>query len=272
MLDSASAYGLTFLFPRADNAVGASLRDHGEFARCEVEFLVESAEGAGTLIDVGANIGAIGLPFAKARPDWRVLAIEAHRGLSGVLAANTLNNRLYNVDVVHAAAGAAPAIVAFPATPLTAKTNFGMIGFHDREAPMEQVRMLTLDEVAPPDTRLVKIDVEGFEPEVLKGAARLLQARTAIWLVEATVQNPASAAEVIRTFQGAGYGVHWFYAPFATPSAASGGPVDKLRGDANVVALPPAVANRWNLTPVGAPTDQRPNNASAYPYLVRYGY
>jgi len=272
MLDSTVAYGLTFLFPAADSAVGASLRNHGEFARTELDFLVEMATGKGALIDVGANIGAIGLPFASRRPDWKVLAIEAHRGLAGVLAANTLNNRLYNVDLVNAAAGAERGLADFPATPLSATTNFGSIGFKMRGGPTEAIRMLTLDEAAPPDTRLVKIDVEGFEPQVLKGAADLLARREAIWLVEATVQNPEASTEVVRVFQEAGYAVHWFYAPFATPHSPKGPPQEAARGDANVVALPPGVANLWNLPLVGAPGEMRPGSAAAYPYLARYGY
>lgn len=272
MLDSTDAYGLTFLFPTADSAVGASLRDYGEFARTELDFLLEMAKGEGALIDVGANIGAIGLPFASRRPDWKVLVIEAHRGLSGVLAANVLNNRLYNVDLFHAAAGAERGLVEFPATPLSEATNFGAIGFKVREGPMESVRMLTLDEVAPADTRLIKIDVEGFEPDVLKGASGLIKRQEAIWLAEATVQNPEASAEVIRVFQDAGYSVYWFYAPFVTPASEKTAPPDVSRGDANVVALPPGVANVWGLPPVGAPGEHRPDQVSAYPYLARYGY
>jgi FkbM family methyltransferase len=272
MLDSTIAYGLTFLFPTADSAVGASLRNPGEFARTELDFLLEMAGAPGALIDVGANIGAIGLPFASRRPDWKVIAVEAHRGLSGVLAANILNNRLYNIELFHAAAGSERGLVDFPATPLTEATNFGTIGFKTREGPMESIRMLTLDEIAPADTRLVKIDVEGFEPQVLKGASSLLERRETVWLAEATVQNPEASAEVIRIFQDAGYSVHWFYAPFATPASEKGRPKDAIRGDANVVALPPGVENVWNLRPVGSPGEQRPGDTAAYPYLARYGY
>lgn len=272
MLDCTIAYGLSFLFPAKDSAVGASLRDYGEFARPELDFLVEAAGGAGAFIDVGANIGAIALPFAAKRPEWRVLAVEAHRGVSGVLAANALNNRLHNVDVIHAAAGAERCLVDFPATSLSSVANFGNIGFHDRAAPMESVRMLTLDEIAPEDTRLIKIDVEGFEAEVLKGAEGLLRKRAVVWLAEATIQNPVASTTVIRTFQDAGYQVFWFYAPFVTPTAGKKRPTQPGVGDANVVALPPGAANSWGLTPIGSAEESRPPGIAAYPYLKRYGY
>jgi FkbM family methyltransferase len=272
MLDRTIAYGLDFLFPVADAAVGASLRNHGEFGRVEVDFFVEMAGEPATFIDVGANIGAIALPFAKARPDWTVIAVEAHRGLAGLLAANSLNNQLYNVEVIQAAAGAERRLAEFPAAPLSARANFGMLGFTSDTGATETVRMLTLDEVAPTDTRMIKIDVEGFEPEVLKGAAKLLEARQAVWLAEATVQNPAATAQVIETFLAAGYGVYWFYAPFVTHRAAKAPPTEALRGDSNVVALPPGVPNLWNLPAVKSPGEQRPGTADLYPYLARYGY
>lgn len=272
MLDRTIAYDLDFLFPRADSAVGASLRDHGEFARVELDFFVEMAREPGTFIDVGANIGAIALPFARQRPDWTVIAIEAHRGLSGVLAANSLANRLYNTEVIHAAVGANRGLVEFPARPLSDIANFGALGFKSDTGATETVRMLTLDEIAPENTRLIKIDVEGYEPEVLKGAAKLLQSHKAIWLAEATIQNPEASRDVIRTFLAAGYAVHWFYAPFATRRSEKALPKTLGVGDSNVVALPPGVANVWDLPSVGDPSDRRPGAAADYPYLARYGY
>jgi FkbM family methyltransferase len=221
---------------------------------------------------VGANIGAIALPFARARPDWTVLAVEAHRGLSGLLAANAFNNGLYTVEVINAAAGPARGLAEFPAEPLTAQFNFGLMHFIDHAPATETVRMLTLDELAPAATRLVKIDVEGFEPQVLKGAERLLRSHRAIWLAEASVARPEAGAEAIRILGDAGYALHWFYAPFATPACDGEPPENPARGDANVVALPPGVENIWGLPPVGGPEDARPGDIGAYPYLARYGY
>ncbi|RAK59968.1 hypothetical protein DJ021_09205 [Phenylobacterium hankyongense] len=273
MLDLTRAYDLDFLFPASDTAVGASLRDYGEFARVELDFLADCASGEqGALIDVGANIGAIALPFAARKRGWRVIAVEAHRDLAGVLAANAFSNHLYNVEVIQAAAGRARQVVDFPTPSIHGNRNFGGVGFHLKDAPLEPVRMLTLDETAPAGTQLVKIDVEGFEPEVLAGASELIARRETVWLVEATVNNPAAAAQVIETFRSAGYGVHWFYAPFATPRFSKRQPPRDVQGDANIVALPPNTPNRWELPAVDSTDERRPGTTSAYPYLSRYGY
>ena len=100
---TAEAYGLTFRFPALDTTVGAFLRDRGEFARAELDFITECCTG--TLIDVGANIGAICLPFARARPSSAVIAIEAQPAIADLLKRNATANHLSNVTVLQAVAG-----------------------------------------------------------------------------------------------------------------------------------------------------------------------
>lgn len=270
MLETADAYGLSFLVPTGDTAVGRSIRNHGEFARPELDFLLEHATGPeGSFVDVGANLGAIALPFAALRPAWRVAAVEAQRALSGVLAANALNNRQMNVHVFNAAAGSEPGLVDFPAIPLSSAGNFGVVRF-GLDAPTERIRMLTLDELAPAGTELIKIDVEGYEPEVLRGAARLLAERRTTWVVEASA-DPSARARTVAAFRGTGHALYWLFAPFATPRCARGAPDRPYQGDHNLVALPPGVANGWGLSPVTGDDLPAPS-VEIFPYLARYGY
>ncbi|MBP6546282.1 MAG: FkbM family methyltransferase [Phenylobacterium sp.] len=80
--------------------------------------LIAELVGGGTYVDVGANLGSIALPVA--RSGGRVIAIEANRGLAGLLATNALNNGLYNVEVHHAAVGETRRLAKFPMVPLSA--------------------------------------------------------------------------------------------------------------------------------------------------------
>lgn len=64
------AYGLEFEVPVSDIGVGLCPREYGEFARPELDFITASC--GGDLLDVGANVGAICLPFASARPESTV--------------------------------------------------------------------------------------------------------------------------------------------------------------------------------------------------------
>jgi FkbM family methyltransferase len=268
MLDVTRAYGLTFLFPQGDSNIGGSLRSYGEFARPEAEFISEHLDG--TLIDVGANIGAIALPVAAKHPRRRVIAVEGHRGLAGVLAANAINNQLHNVDVIHAAMGPQSGLVQFPTPPLNKRGNFGGLSLIQPEGVMETVRVCSLDEIATEDTRFVKIDVEGYEPEVLAGAKRLIEEVRPTWLFEVTRRNPDPGRRSMAALRAAGYRLFWFWAPFVTHTFSK--PAARLRGaiagDLNVVAMDGE--STWGLSAVieGEPW---PESLEAFPYLRRYG-
>lgn len=277
MLDVTRAYGLNFLFPERDFAIGHSLKTHGEFAVAEVEMLAGllNAEKPGTFIDVGANIGAICLPLASGRKSWRVIAVEAHRGLAQVLSANAFGNHLYNVEVVNAAIGDRDAIVDFPALRLNETGNFGVIGFGLRtEAPTEKVRMATLDGFAPDDTRIVKVDVEGFEPQVLAGAKRMIETVRPVWLLEADVDNRREATEEVRrALMAADYDLFWFYSPFANIKAPrKPSPVrPRIQGDGAILAAPKGTPGLWPLPKIERPDEPWPSDPSLHPHAARYG-
>ena len=274
MLDRTIAYGLDFTFPLKDNAIGANLALYGEFARPISDFLIEHATAeTGLLIDAGANIGAISLPFAARRPNWRVISIEPHRGLSALLSANAVNNRLMNIEVAQVCVGLAPGIVGFPGDPLASERNFGTLSLKlATDLPTTPTLMTTLDELAPNGAQLVKMDVEGCDAEALQGSPNLLHKVRPIWLVEAARnQYPQAAREVIQTLLEADYSVHWFFAPWTSGGLHKGREVANLgKGDPNVVALPRGVENRWNLPVVKSADDPYPPSAADYGYLLRY--
>jgi FkbM family methyltransferase len=264
------AYGLSFMYPRGDAVIGQALERFGEFAKPEVDLLSAymTALPHGTFLDVGANIGSIALPLAQNHPQWRVTAYEAHRGLAGLLVANALNNNLTNVEAHHAAVGPAIGVVAFPTPPLSAAMNFGSIGFGS-DAPPEPVRMCTLDSVAPADTRLIKLDVEGAEGGVLMGSATLLTTN-AIWLFEAKKGSEKTPA-LLNRFISAGFRLHWFYAPFVTPNSAKAQNRHGT-GDYNCLALPPGVPDLWQLPAITSAQDIPPSTTADFAYLSRYGF
>jgi FkbM family methyltransferase len=273
MLDTTRAYGLDFLFPMADRIVGASLRQAGEFARPELDIIDKLMAGGGTFLDVGANIGTMAVPIAARHPGSRVIAIEANRHLAMILSSNALLNRLTNLDVHHTAAGAAGGIVQFPAPSLDSAINFGALSLHSQEggaAPTESVMVSTLDDIAPADTRVIKIDVEGHEPAVLAGASRLIASKRQSWVIEHKADEASKG--VTQTFLDAGYSLYWLFAPFVTPAAAKQSNVPAaVSGDTNILAVPsgdPPVP----MARIISADDKRPGSLDGYPYLLEYGF
>lgn len=276
MLADTTAYGLRFRFPANDTHIGGSLRDFGEFARPEVDLICDLLADGGDFIDVGANIGAIALPVAQRRPESRVLAIEASASIAPLLGANVVDSGLANVSVINAAVGARREIAEFPDVPLSSQGNHGAVGFRYKpgETPRRPVLMLPLDEIVTPATKVIKIDIEGYELEALKGAANTIAGIRPSFLFEAnpTVQGDVTP-DAIELLQGANYNLFWFFAPHGTPIAPRAAPANADLGDTNILAMPAGLRSGWLLARIKDSAAVRPQHRSSYPYLTeRYGY
>lgn len=277
MLDVTRAMGLDFLFPQNDRIIGGGLKAHGHFAPAEVDLLQAymARESGGTFLDLGANIGAVCLPLAKANPAWNFVSVEAHGGLAQILSANAYANHLYNVRVVRGVVGPEEAIVDFPEPNLaTTEGNFGVLNMGRTGMPMARVLMQRIDDLAPRDTRIVKMDIEGHEGDALKGADHLLQTIRPIMLIEANPHYRASAIAVNARLLAEGYRLFEFYSPFAH----AGDPPKKSdvkppkQGDHGVLALPGDEPNLWDLPAIITADHPATTGAANFRYLNRYGY
>ena len=176
---------------------------------------------------------------------------------------------------VQAAVSDTTGLIEFPALRLTESGNFGILGLHMEQAlGKEPVRLCTLDDLAPETTKLVKIDVEGHESAVMRGATRTLEHARPVWLLEAGPRHDVSNREARSILMDAGYDLFWFYSPFVTldtPRKPTGVPTRRT-GDSALVALPPGIPNLWNLPPVNDLDEPWPASVQAYDYLKKFGY
>ncbi len=138
------------------------------------------ARRGGLLVDVGANYGYYSLLWAAARPDNRVVALEASPRNIGPLSANIGRNRCAaRIAVVPAAAGRESGTVTLDLGPPD-QTGWGGIAAAGA-AHTALVPAVRLDDLAA--TRgieridVLKIDVEGADGWVLQGAEDLLRRR-----------------------------------------------------------------------------------------------
>lgn len=134
-------------------------------------------------IDAGANVGQLALAASKrVGPDGDVVAIEAHPEIYGYLQGNVGLNRASNVETLNCALGASRGEIT-----MTSRRSDDQN--YVSESGTLRVPMRTLDGVVPArPTRLLKIDVEGFELPVLQGAAETL-AQTEIVYCELSTAN-----------------------------------------------------------------------------------
>jgi len=138
----------------------------------------------GTALDVGANIGFISVPLGKHAREIgaRIIAVEAlpenARRLQNYVEVNGVAGI---VSIVSTAAGAAAGSVELAVDRTSGFTTNGVIGAALRtDSLVTEVPVRTLDEIcrehAVEHIDVLKIDVEGFEPFVIQGAAELFAA------------------------------------------------------------------------------------------------
>ena len=129
-------------------------------------------EGAGVVLEVGANIGSHTVGLAKhIGPAGRVLAFEPVPINAEIARLNVDMNGFGNIEVLEAGIGArTETIKASMQAHSTADNTGGM-------ADATEMRIVTLDQFAHVSPNLIKLDIEGAEVDALIGAQALLKQR-----------------------------------------------------------------------------------------------
>lgn len=149
----------------------------------EIERLIlETLDLGDTFVDVGANVGLFSLAARKAvGADGRVLAIEPDPRAREELEANLRLNAFGDVSVVDCAVGAGSGTLTLRLAKQlghsTAVADFtGIDTVREVVVPVMALDdVLRQARVPVTSVRLVKIDVEGLEYEVLRGAEEVLR-------------------------------------------------------------------------------------------------
>jgi FkbM family methyltransferase len=166
-----------------DEYVGRSMHSYGEYGPDETEMIVSLAgERCFTrdilCLDIGANIGCISQALDHA--GFGVIAFEPQPELFELL---SFNHKGCNINM---ALGSEAGIAKMPKVYYSDKGNFGGLGLHEKSLyGTIDVEVGVLDDVLP--TRgvgFIKIDVEGYELEVLKGASGLIRRNRPIMYIE----------------------------------------------------------------------------------------
>jgi FkbM family methyltransferase len=191
--------GRVFLHHRED--IGLVVLMSGGFERAETEFAIEQARPGTVAIDVGANVGMFSVPLALAvGPSGRVLTIEPSPDNVARLESNLELNSLENVVVEPIAVGDKDGQLVLQ---LASDPGFHSTAEIAESRSVEEnltVRAETLDQVwlraHAPAVSFIKIDTEGSEDAVLRGAEQILRACQPVLLVE------AKGAERVRELDG----------------------------------------------------------------------
>lgn len=166
----------------------------------------------GVAIDIGANIGAVAVLLAHRLPDGHVHACEPGPASFRLLARNLERNGIANATPWPVAIGDRCGQVDFHE-----HSAFGHVVSPGADVPSTPVPMRTVDDLVDEIEAasgldridLLKIDVEGHEPEVMAGAVRTIERfapriwiELNTWSLISTGHDPiASVAAIIEPFE-----------------------------------------------------------------------
>ena len=190
-----------------DHLIGGAFDLYGEFSHGETILFEKLIQPGWIAVDAGANMGTHTLTFSRlVGPNGNVLSFEPQRPIYQVLCGNLALNNCLNVIAQQACVGEAPGTMIVPMLDYTAINNYGGLAL-GQWAEGYQVPVVTIDGLNLPRCDFIKIDVEGMELEVLKGAAAAIAANRPILYVENNRIDKSPA--LVGWLLDAGYALYW---------------------------------------------------------------
>lgn len=223
-IDLAPPYRLVFgrhgpcLVNMQDVYVGNAIGNYGEYGEIEFEFMQKLLRPGRDAVEVGANMGSHTVPLARAlaQAGRRLLAVEPQPVVFQNMCANVALNRLLNVQAENCACADAPGWLSFDMQDYTATGNFGGVSMKNAPvqaaAGVQRVRSVPLDDLLDDswDVGFLKVDVEGFEQQVLEGARKTIARHQPFIYVEN--DRIEKSQGLIEWLWAAGYKL-WFHMP-----------------------------------------------------------
>ncbi len=161
--------GSFYLQETLEDAIKSRLREGNVWEPHVRDLLARWVRRGSTVLDVGAHIGTHCVWMATlVGPQGRVYAFEPQRAIYRELVWNLRANEVRNVVPLHFAIGDKSAVVHMEPT-VAGNEGHTAVGEGG-----EAVELRTLDSFGFRNVSLLKVDVEGYEDPVLRGARQLL--------------------------------------------------------------------------------------------------
>jgi len=203
----------------ADHVIGLNIV-RGHYEPDEITFMRGVLKPGDTAVDVGAHIGFFAVQMASlVGPQGRVYAFEPFDANADLLAQSIVENAFDDRMTLHRAAVGAASSTATLTFPRETLNTGGAYLLRAGTSPLagnlqKTVPVVALDSVdLRRPVRFIKMDVEGAEPQVVRGAERLLASDRPLILSELHPlqlerASHATAADFLGQMRSLGYTAH----------------------------------------------------------------
>lgn len=166
-----------------DYYMGTCISEYGEYCDEEIDLFSKIIKKGDTVLDIGANIGLMTVPFSKmVGQNGKVVSFEPQSKIYYILCSNVVINNLNNVDLHNLAVGDSNQTLFLPNVDYTKSNNFGGISLSSNGSL--EVTQIKLDDLSIEKINFIKVDVEGMELNVLMGSTNILKKHRPILYIE----------------------------------------------------------------------------------------
>ena len=183
------------------------IRYFGEYSEAEVDVFRKFIKEDSVCMDLGAYFGELTIPMAELCPKGLVLAVEPQMVLCQILGGNLQLNSIPNVKTLEIAVGESSAITNMVSVqPHSYTVNWGLTKtLQSTDHPTVPIH--SVDELELPGLDFIKIDVEGFEPNVLRGMKETIEQYKPVIYLEYE-QNKSEIDEILNSHD------YWYWRHF----------------------------------------------------------
>jgi FkbM family methyltransferase len=205
---------------RNDYYMTRALELYGESCLAEWRLLEQIIRPGMTVIEVGANMGTHSVSMARACAPGPFFAFEPQPRIFQVLCANLALNDIGNAFAYPEGCGEVEGVAVVPIVDYGQRGNFGGLELQPDGTPGIKVRIRPLDSLELSTCGLIKIDVEGFEAQVLRGAeATIARCRPILYVENDRADHQQ---EIISLISEMGYRLYWHLPPLFSPDNFNG--------------------------------------------------
>ncbi len=209
------------LYNKNDTYIGKAFEKYGEFSENEAILFRQICREGDIIADVGANIGAHTLVFSQlVGKKGKVFAYEPQRVVFQTLCANMAINSIENAQCFQIAVSSESKTTLIPDIRYDLPANHGGFQVKDYDKGVKTIVAPIDDLLDVSALRLIKIDVEGMEYDVIEGAKKTINLHKPFLYLEN--DKPEKSTALIEKVKSLDYRLFWHLPPLFNPNNYAG--------------------------------------------------